>query len=135
MFDSVFAVALDVAVLHFVCAAHYATWESAVHGFSDAGSLAKVRKELKAKRGNAVIPTVGPRLPVKTGTFKEKRMGKWAAPFPGSRCVVAALIVIAFSGADAAVVRCSQFTIAERKGKGKSDFSLPQCKLHHRCCV
>jgi hypothetical protein len=67
--------------------AHYATWQSAVEGFSDQKTLARIRKDLKAKRSKDPVPKyVGPKLAVKTRPFREKRCGnRFAIPFPGEQ--------------------------------------------------
>jgi len=73
---------------------HFATYESAVHGFGDAASLRKIRKAF----GFAPLPTVGPRRRLKGGFNYVNEVEKYSMPFPG---------------ADAAVVKRSQRHIYE----------------------
>lgn len=82
---SIASMALTVYVVH--SSAHYATWQSAVEGFSDQKTLARIRKDLKAKRSKDPVPKyVGPKLAVKTRPFRETRCGnRFAIPFPGEQ--------------------------------------------------
>jgi hypothetical protein len=126
-------------------AGHYATWQSAVEGFSDVKSLIGVRKELKKLR--PPTPVVGERLKPKGSKFtyfaylisypyrlydsywvivcavlfKEKRTKLWCAPFPGS---------------DASVVRSSQQSVFMTNGgvaeaTSKPELSYPQYGMTH----
>lgn len=68
-------------------AGHYATYESAVHGFASINQLKKIRKELKMKEsksfgGQVVHPGKG----LKLSSFPEfdKKVKKWVVPFPGA---------------------------------------------------
>lgn len=90
-------------------AGHYATFESAVHGFGDAPALARVRKELNAERQKRerekeersfpqAKKQVGPNLKRHAGAFYEPRLKSWCLPFPG---------------ADPSVVRRSQLYLSE----------------------
>ncbi|XP_053737106.1 saccharopine dehydrogenase b [Synchiropus splendidus] len=59
---------------------HHATWQSAVHGFADAGSLFKLRK----KFGHKPLPVVGAKVTKRGSVFFSKEMEQYAIPFMGS---------------------------------------------------
>lgn len=81
-------------------AGHYTTYECAVHGFGDAASLKKVRRDIDAKY-KVKTRHVGPKLNKERGTFfYEDRMESYAIPF---------------MGADASVVRSSQRSLSLNK--------------------
>lgn len=71
-------------------AAHFGTWDSAVHGFGSRGELDKLRRNAGQ---SARLPIVGPPLKKRNGSFFHKDLGKWCLPF---------------MGADASVVRRTQ---------------------------
>ncbi|XP_055328322.1 saccharopine dehydrogenase-like oxidoreductase [Paramacrobiotus metropolitanus] len=59
--------------------AHYATWESAVHGISAAAELSPIRKQLFAQR----LPRPTHKVEEKKVFYNEDVRG-WAIPFPGA---------------------------------------------------
>ncbi|KAM9798354.1 saccharopine dehydrogenase b [Neosynchiropus ocellatus] len=59
---------------------HDATWQSAVHGFADAGSLYKLRK----KFGHKPLPVVGAKVTKRGSVFFSKEIEQYAIPFMGS---------------------------------------------------
>ncbi|XP_077998254.1 saccharopine dehydrogenase-like oxidoreductase [Glandiceps talaboti] len=68
---------------------HYATWQSAIHGFADQGNLRKIRKQLNPQP----LPRLEPKLPKRGALFFNPDVGKYCLPF---------------LGADASVVRRTQ---------------------------
>ncbi|CAM9875916.1 unnamed protein product [Ectocarpus sp. 6 AP-2014] len=83
---------------------HATTFEAAVHGFGSAADLRKVRKEVQAKFPPSQIPRVGARPAERGGPFYEQTPGIEAYCFK-------------FPGADSAVVRSTQNSLAGR-GEG-----------------
>ena len=70
-------------------AGHFATFESAVHGFGSADELRGTRKRYAALHpAAAVVPIVGRRLPRREGKFGPlfwaRECGAWAIPFLGA---------------------------------------------------
>ncbi|KAI4801473.1 hypothetical protein KUCAC02_019368 [Chaenocephalus aceratus] len=59
---------------------HDATWQSAVHGFADSGSLRQLRK----KFGQKPLPVVGAKVKKRGFVFFSKEMEQYAIPFMGS---------------------------------------------------
>ncbi|KAI9517289.1 hypothetical protein NQZ68_008549 [Dissostichus eleginoides] len=59
---------------------HDATWQSAVHGFADSGSLRQLRK----KFGQKPLPVVGAKVKKRGFVFYSKEMEQYAIPFMGS---------------------------------------------------
>ncbi|EDQ91000.1 uncharacterized protein MONBRDRAFT_18216 [Monosiga brevicollis MX1] len=76
------------------CAVHYATYESAVHGFGSAEELRALRKRMPKVN----VPVVGPRGPKSSLPRFDQRVNAYALPFPGS---------------DASIVRRSQRYLAQ----------------------
>lgn len=78
-------------------AVHYATYESAVHGFGSADELRAIRKRFAAAHPEAAaaLPIFGRRLARHGGLFFDARTGAYAFPF---------------LGADASIVRRTQRT-------------------------
>ncbi|XP_070580714.1 saccharopine dehydrogenase-like oxidoreductase [Ptychodera flava] len=68
---------------------HYATWQSAIHGFADQDKLKEIRKVLNTQP----LPKLKPRLQRRGMAFFSPDVNKWCVPF---------------LGADASVVRRSQ---------------------------
>eukprot|EP00123_Amoebidium_parasiticum_P011067 comp20492_c0_seq1/m.26162 comp20492_c0_seq1/g.26162 ORF comp20492_c0_seq1/g.26162 comp20492_c0_seq1/m.26162 type:complete len:451 (-) comp20492_c0_seq1:38-1390(-) len=71
---------------------HYATFESAVHGFGNQAELSKIRKEL-AQREAAQgwlprLPILGPKLRMTSGPVLQPQLQKWILPFPGADATV-----------------------------------------------
>lgn len=91
--------------LHISCPkglkAHYTTFESAVHGVADAGTLKEIRKSIETKYKPPPPQPVGPKLKRNTGAYFDKRVNKYAIPF---------------LGADASVVRSSHRSLSLRSG-------------------
>lgn len=74
-------------------AGHYATFESAVHGFASAGELRKLRKDYAAKHPEtARLPVYAgggmQKLKRHDGPFWAKAVKQWAIPFMGSDAAV-----------------------------------------------
>lgn len=61
-------------------AGHYATWQSAIHGFANAKELANLRKSVKSKP----IPKYTPRLKKRGMYFFSEDVNKWCMMFPGA---------------------------------------------------
>ena len=81
---------------------HVTTYESAVHGLGDLGSLKEIRHEILKKYNPPAIRHMGKKV-AKVSTYKfEKRMDKYVIPFMGS---------------DASVVRSSHRALAMRTGE------------------
>jgi short subunit dehydrogenase-like uncharacterized protein len=81
---------------------HVTTYESAVHGVGDLGSLKEIRREIKKKYNPPSIRHIGKKI-AKVSTYKfESRMDKYVIPFMGS---------------DASVVRSSHRALAMRTGE------------------
>ncbi|XP_035534845.1 saccharopine dehydrogenase b isoform X2 [Morone saxatilis] len=59
---------------------HDATWQSAVYGFADSGSLRQLRK----KFGHKPLPVVGAKVKKRGFMFFSKEIGQYAIPFMGS---------------------------------------------------
>ncbi|XP_028253883.1 saccharopine dehydrogenase-like oxidoreductase [Parambassis ranga] len=59
---------------------HDATWQSAVYGFADSGSLRQLRK----KFGHNPLPVVGARIRKRGFVFYSKELEQYAIPFMGS---------------------------------------------------
>ena len=59
---------------------NYATWQSAIHGFSHASELAALRRELYPER----LPRLQPRLSPRGNLHWSNVVGSWCLPFPGS---------------------------------------------------
>jgi len=59
---------------------NYATWQSAIHGFSHASELAVLRRELYPER----LPRLQPRLSPRGNLHWSNLVGSWCLPFPGS---------------------------------------------------
>lgn len=77
-------------------AVHYATYESAVHGFGSADELRAIRKKYNALHPEtAAIPSFGAKPKRHDGLYWDARTGSYAFPF---------------MGADASIVRRSQRT-------------------------
>ncbi|XP_071480955.1 saccharopine dehydrogenase-like oxidoreductase [Diadema antillarum] len=74
---------------------HYATWQSAIHGFANAKELATLRKGMN----NKPLPKYTPRLTRRPQVFFSKDANKWSLMFPG---------------ADASVVRRTQRFLYEK---------------------
>ncbi len=84
---------------------HFATYESAVYGIGDVGTLRQLRKCVAAPR----LPVVGKQLKSKGAWHFKESLGKYAAPFPG---------------ADASVVRRSQRYLHANKSQTPVQFSM-----------
>lgn len=81
---------------------HVTTYESAVHGLGDLGSLKEIRRDIKKKYNPPTIRRIGKKI-AKVSTYKfESRMDKYVIPFMGS---------------DASVVRSSHRALAMRTGE------------------
>lgn len=65
-------------------AGHFATYESAVHGFAHARALTALRARAAAKRTLRSPLTYGARLRMHKGGFFSEEMRAWSLPFPGS---------------------------------------------------
>jgi hypothetical protein len=65
-------------------AAHYATYESAVHGFGSADELRGIRKQYIATHKDAIVPTYGVVKTRKSQFFWAPETARWAIPFMGS---------------------------------------------------
>lgn len=76
---------------------HATTWECVIHGLANVKDLVRLRREVNAPR----IPIVGPALRAKGGAFFDRRLGAYAAKFPG---------------ADASVVKRSMGRLVENGG-------------------
>lgn len=87
---------------------HFATYESAVHGFGDASSLRKIRKSF----GFSPLPSIGPKRRMKGGFNFVGEVGKYTMPFPG---------------ADAAVVKRSQRHMFEVLKRPPIQYSMYLC--------
>uniref|UniRef100_UPI0037E88898 saccharopine dehydrogenase-like oxidoreductase n=1 Tax=Semicossyphus pulcher TaxID=241346 RepID=UPI0037E88898 len=61
-------------------AGHDATWQSAVYGFADSGSLHKLRK----KFGHKPLPVVGAKVKQRSFLFFSKEIEQYTIPFMGS---------------------------------------------------
>ncbi|XP_019947082.1 saccharopine dehydrogenase b [Paralichthys olivaceus] len=59
---------------------HDTTWQSAVHGFADSGSLRQLRK----KFGHKPLPVVGAKVQKRGFVFFSKEIEQYAIPFMGS---------------------------------------------------
>ena len=59
---------------------NYATWQSAIHGFSHASELVALRRELYPDR----LPRLQPRLSPRGNLHWNNLVGSWCLPFPGS---------------------------------------------------
>ncbi|XP_071761250.1 saccharopine dehydrogenase-like oxidoreductase [Centroberyx gerrardi] len=59
---------------------HDATWQSAVYGFADSGSLRRLRKRF----GHKPLPVVGARVKKRGSVFFSKEIEQYAIPFMGS---------------------------------------------------
>jgi len=59
---------------------NYATWQSAIHGFSHASELVALRRELYPDR----LPRLQPRLSPRGNLHWSNLVGSWCLPFPGS---------------------------------------------------
>ncbi|KAG7271599.1 hypothetical protein CRUP_000099 [Coryphaenoides rupestris] len=59
---------------------HDATWQSAVYGFADSGSLRKLRRRMGVKP----LPVVGPKLKTRGSVFFSKEIDQYSIPFMGS---------------------------------------------------
>ncbi|KJE89474.1 saccharopine dehydrogenase [Capsaspora owczarzaki ATCC 30864] len=77
---------------------HYATYESAVHGFGARGELDQLRRQAGA---SARLPIVAPPIKRRAGAFFHKESDRWCMPF---------------MGADASVVRRTQRVNYEARG-------------------
>ncbi|CAB1343162.1 unnamed protein product [Coregonus sp. 'balchen'] len=60
--------------------AHDGTWQSAIYGFADSGSLRKLRK----KFGHQPLPVVGAKVKKRGSLFFSKEIDQYAIPFMGS---------------------------------------------------
>uniref|UniRef100_A0A8C7W6S9 Saccharopine dehydrogenase-like oxidoreductase n=1 Tax=Oncorhynchus mykiss TaxID=8022 RepID=A0A8C7W6S9_ONCMY len=60
--------------------AHDGTWQSAIYGFADSGSLRKLRK----KFGHQPLPVVGATVKKRGSLFFSKEIDQYAIPFMGS---------------------------------------------------
>lgn len=76
---------------------HATTWECVIHGLANVRDLVRLRREVNAPK----LPVVGPVLRAKGGAFFDKRLGSYAAKFPG---------------ADASVVKRSMARLVEDGG-------------------
>ena len=83
---------------------HYATFESAVHGFGARGELDKLRRQAGA---TTRLPIVAPPIKKRPGSFFHKEIGRWCMPF---------------MGADASVVRRTQRVNFESRGVSPVQF-------------
>jgi len=59
---------------------NFATWQSAIHGFSHADELVSLRRELYPER----LPRLQPRLTPRGNLHWSNLVGSWCLPFPGS---------------------------------------------------
>ena len=64
--------------------AHYTTFESAVHGVSDASSLRDIRRQIDAKFKPPAPNYIGPKLERNQSYYFDERVQKWAIPFMGA---------------------------------------------------
>jgi len=96
--------------------AHYATWESAVHGFANQANLRKVRKETNEyfRQHNLCVnvPITGSKLVPQNNPTWCPYVQKWALPFPGS---------------DASVVKRSQKHIFQNSKENPVQFNAYFC--------
>ncbi|XP_072032001.1 saccharopine dehydrogenase-like oxidoreductase [Amphiura filiformis] len=84
-------------------AGHFATWQSAIHGFANAGELIKLRKQFK----HQPMPKFEPRLQKRGAVFFSNERQRWSMVFPG---------------ADSSVVRRSQRYIYENQEERPAQF-------------
>jgi hypothetical protein len=90
-------------------AAHYATYESAVHGFGSTADLARVRRQYRQEHPEAAaLPTYGGRPLACADSRNAARFLFWS---PEARCWV-----MRFPGSDASVVKRTQRNIAAGVG-------------------
>jgi len=89
---------------------HATTLECAVHGFSTAGDLIKLRRAVKAD-GPAIVPPVGAKLRAKPNFHVQPKSGGTRASLP-------------FPGSDRSIVKRSQQRIAVNDGLNPIEFGI-----------